>query len=217
MGMESVLVQATPSQLQQFQKQPRLAYEYVTGDSGEGDEAARMDGIARAAFDRMGVPAHMREAVEREFRAISGIAMKPGPHLVAPQKPDGEKRQFSLSKDWHVLHYALNGTAEGGHAPLGFVVFGDNPLPEMDDVDYGPARYLTPEQVGQVSVALRDIEPESLLSKLDYEDAKKKRIYLDHTLNDLRNWVHLPELFAELRRFYLDAAEHGNGMIMKIL
>jgi hypothetical protein len=165
----------------------------------------------------MGVSVHMREAAEKEFRAISGIATKPGSQLVTSQPLQEEKKQFSLDKDWHVLHYALNGTAEGGHAPLGFVVFGDKALPEMDDVDYGPARYLTPEQVRQVSAALQNIEPESLLSKLDYEDAKKKRIYLDHTLNDLRNWARLPGLFAALRRFYLDAADHGNGMIMKIL
>jgi Domain of unknown function (DUF1877) len=217
MGMESVLVQVTPSQLQEFQESPRLAYEYITGDPGEGDEFARMGAIARATFDRMGVPAHMREAVEREFRAISGIAMKPGPRLVKDQEPEAAKKQFSLEKDWHVLHYALNGTAEGGDAPLSFVVFGDKAFPDMDEVDYGPARYLTAEQVLQVSAALQSIEPESLLSKLDYEDAKKKRIYLDHTLNDLRNWAGLPQLFAEVRRFYADAAESGNGMIMKIL
>jgi hypothetical protein len=84
-------------------------------------------------------------------------------------------------------------------------------------MDYGPARYLTPEQVKEVSDALEKIEPASLLSRLDYEDAKKKQIYLDHTLNDLDNWSYLPELFEEFRNFYSDAAELGNGMLMKIV
>ncbi len=112
MGMESVLVQATPSQLQEFQENPRLVYQYVTGDPGEGAEFARMEAIARATFNRMGIPVHMRQAVESEFRTMAGMTMKPGPHPATP---------------------------------------------------------------------------------------------------------HLPELFIELRKFYLDAAEHGNGMIMKIL
>lgn len=217
MGMESVLVQATPSQLEEFQENPRFVYEYVTGDPGEGDEFARMEAIARATFNRMGIPAHMRQAMESQFRARAGMSMKPAEHTATPQEPEADKKEFSLNKDWHVLHYALNGTTEGGDAPLGFVVFGDKEFPEMEDVDYGPARYLSPEQVRQVSAALQNIEPKSLLSKLNYEDAKRKRIYLDHTLNDLGNWTHLPELFIELRKFYLDAAEHGNGMIMKIL
>jgi hypothetical protein len=68
-----------------------------------------------------------------------------------------------------------------------------------------------------VSVALQKIEPSSLLSRLDYEGAKKKRIYLDHTLNDLDNWSYLPELFEDFRNFYSDAAEFGNGIIMKIV
>ena len=143
--------------------------------------------------------------------------MRSGPHLVKDQEPEAAKKQLSLEKDWHVLHYALNGTSEGGDAPLSFVVFGDKAFPDMDDIDYGPARYLTAEQVLQVSAALQNIEPESLLSKLDYEDAKKKGIYLDHTLNDLRNWAGLPQLFAEVRKFYVDVAERGNGMIMNIL
>ncbi|MGA8216613.1 MAG: YfbM family protein [Candidatus Sulfotelmatobacter sp.] len=163
------------------------------------------------------IPAHMRQAMESQFRARAGMTMKPGAHPATPQEPEADKKECSLNKDWHVLHYALNGTAEGGDAPLGFVVFGDKEFPEMEDVDYGPARYLSPEQVRQVSAALQNIEPKSLLSKLNYEDAKKKRIYLDHTLNDLGNWTYLPELFIELRKFYSDAAEHGNGMIMKIL
>jgi hypothetical protein len=40
MGMESVLVQATPSQLEEFQENLRFVYQYVTGDPGEGDEFA---------------------------------------------------------------------------------------------------------------------------------------------------------------------------------
>lgn len=215
MGMEAVLVQATPAQLEQFRENPKLAYQYITGDPGEGDELARMEAIARATFSRMGIPAEMREAVERQFRAMAKPGPR-GPQLVKPQQPEPDKKEFSLNKDWHVLHYALNGTAEGGDSPLGFAVFGDEAIPG-EAMDYGPARYLTPTQVKEVSAALQKIEPSSLLSRLDYEDARKKRIYLDHTLNNLDNWSYLPEFFEDFRNFYSDAAELGNGIMMKIL
>lgn len=221
MGMEAVLAQVTSAQLEKFQQNPRLAYEYVTGDPGEGDELARMEAIARATFNRMKIPEHMREAVEKQFQAMTAHKRK-GPEVVKPvartaSAPDLDKKEFSLEKNWHVLHYALNGTAEGGEGPLRFAVFGDRAFPEMNDVDYGPARYLRPEQVKTVSDALQQVEPSNLLSKLDYADARKKRIYLDHTLNDLGNWSYLPDLFVEFRTFYADAAECGNGMIMKII
>lgn len=221
MGMEAVLVQITDDQLQEFQQNPRLAYKYVTGDPGEGDELERMEAIARATFDRMKIPEHMREvmreAVEKQLQGMTAHKMK-GPELIRPKPaPEAEKLQFSLHKDWHVLHYALNGTAEGGNGPLRFAVFGDQEFSGMDGVDYGPARYLTPEQVKGVSAALQQVDPSSLLSKLSYEDARKKRIYLDHTLDDLSNWSYLPEFFVEFRNFYSDAAERGNGMIMKIV
>lgn len=215
MGMEAILVQATPAQLDQFRENPNLAYQYVTGDPGEGDDLARIEAITRATFNRMGISAEMREAVERQFQAMARPGSR-GPQLVKRQQPEPDKKEFSLSKDWHVLHYALNGTAEGGEGPLGFAVFGDEAFPG-DDMDFGPARYLTPTQVKDVSVALQKIEPSSLLSKLDYEDAIQKKIYLCRTLVDLEDWSYLPEFFEEFRNFYSDAAEVGNGMIMKIV
>lgn len=217
MGMEAVLVQATPAQLREFQEDPRLAYQYVTGDPGGEDKLARIEAMTRASFDRMEIPPQVRQAVENHFRSLAAKAAKRGEMPLKPQQTQQEKRQFSLNKDWHVLHYALNGTAEGGDPPLAFAIFCDKEFPEMDGVDYGPARYLTPEQVQRVSASLQAIEPSTLLSRLNYEDAKKKRIYLDHTLKDPGNWSYLPELFVEFQKFYSDAAERGNGMVMKIL
>jgi len=215
--MEAVLVQATPPQLREFESNPQLAYEYVTGDPGGEDKFARMQAIAQATFDRMGLPADLREKAQQELRILGYAGAQTGPQLVKPPKPKLEKKAFSLNKDWHILHYALNGTAEGGDGPLAFAVFGDKELPIDEGVDYGPPRYLTPEQVREVSAALLKIEPASLLSRLDYEDAQKKQIYLGHTLNDLDDWSYLPEFFADFRNFYSDAASLGNGMIMKII
>jgi Domain of unknown function (DUF1877) len=217
MGMESVLVQATPAQLQEFSENTRLLYQYVTGDPGGDDNVARIQAMTRASLNRMRIPEDVREKVEQELRAMGYGGAKAGPQLVKPMEPQPEKKEFSLNKDWHVLHYALNGTAEGGDGPLAFAVFGDKEFPDPGNVDYGPARYLTPQQVKEVYAELQQIKPASLLSKLDYKDAKEKRIYLDHTLTNLEDWSYLPEFFEEFRDFYADAAECGNGMIMKII
>ena len=98
MGMGSVLVQAPPLQLQEFQENPRLVYQYVTGDPGEGAEFARMEAIARATFNRMGIPAHMRQAVESEFPTMAGMTMKPGPHPATPNNRKRTRRSFRWTR-----------------------------------------------------------------------------------------------------------------------
>jgi hypothetical protein len=76
--MEAVLVQATPTQLREFESNPQLAYGYVTGDPGGEDEFARMQAIAQATFDRMGLPAELREKAEQELRTLGYAGAQAG-------------------------------------------------------------------------------------------------------------------------------------------
>lgn len=134
--------------------------------------------------------------------------------LVSRINPD----LFSLEKDWHVLHYALSGTSEGATGPLADAILGGSELRSHDGRnDYGPMRYLTPQQVKQTAAELAKVNPQKLLDKLDPGDAKARRIYLAETLVDLESWSYLPELFEKLQRFYGEAAEKGAAMLLKIV
>ena len=124
--------------------------------------------------------------------------------------------RFSLEKDWHVLHYALNATSEAGSGPLERTILGGSEL-RCGRQEYGPLRYLTTEQVRETATALAKVDAKKLLDKLDADDALAKQIYLAETLSDLESWSYLPELFEKLRKFYRDAAEKGNAMLLKIL
>lgn len=127
-------------------------------------------------------------------------------------------RVFSLEKDWHVLHYALNGTTTGGEGALANAVLGGQEIPDVDRVmDYGPLRYLEPEQVRSVADALTAVDPAQLLSRLDQKDAAAKQIYLYHTLGDLADWSYLPQLFEDFRGFYGSAAHEGSAMLLAIM
>lgn len=125
---------------------------------------------------------------------------------------------FSLEKNWHILHYALNGTAEGGNGPLANAILGGSELRSQGGrEDYGPIRYLTPQQVNQTAAELAKVHPRKILEKLDANDAKSKEIYLAETLDHLERWSYLPELFEKFRNFYTDAAKKGNAMLLKIV
>ena len=56
-----------------------------------------------------------------------------------------------------------------------------------------------------------------LLSRIDYGDAQAKKIYLSHTLNNLRDWEYLPELFINFRNFYADASRNNKVMLLSIV
>ena len=63
---------------------------------------------------------------------------------------DGDDRfRLNINKTWDVIQFLLNGNARDGAWPLGAVVFGGKELGE-EEYDYGPARYLTSQQVSEV-------------------------------------------------------------------
>lgn len=128
-----------------------------------------------------------------------------------------ERKQFDLDKNWHVLHYALNGTSESGDTPLSQAVLGNREIPDDEGVMvYGPVRYLRPEEVMAAAKALEAVDPQQLTSKWDSEDAKKKSIYGARAFDDPHTRGYLPELFEEFSAFYRDAAERGSALLMEL-
>jgi len=88
------------------------------------------------------------------------------------------RKEFSLEKEWHLLHYILNRTVDGGIGPLADVVLGGDEIPDDDGTgDYGPLRYLSPAKVKAVASALAEVNAEELAAAFDPEDAAAKGIY----------------------------------------
>jgi len=216
MGMQFHLEQITGAQVNEFIKNPRAAYEYYMDDAEQeaGDALEQMAAMAANEDLSPEQRAHAAEA-HAQFQALLSSFGRParkGPALVRQKR-----RKFSLEKDWHILHYVLNGTHEGGEGSLADAILGGRILPDHDQVmGYGPLRCLDPEQVKAVAHALGNVDPQSLTSRLDRRDAEAKQIYLAHTLDDLSDWSYLPDLFKGFRAFYDDAARRENGMLLSI-
>ncbi len=125
------------------------------------------------------------------------------------------ERTIALDKAWHGLHWLLTGKAWGGAAPLGLAILGGQPIgPEMD---YGPARFLTPAQAGIVAAALAAVTPDDLARHFDPAAMDAQNIYPtawaiegDAGLGFLRPY------FDRLARFYADAAARGDGVLQWI-
>jgi hypothetical protein len=121
-----------------------------------------------------------------------------------------------VDKAWHGIHYLLTGEEAGGEEPYSLVVFGGKAIgPELG---YGPARFLTPEQVKQIAKALSRVTEKALKKRFDPEDMEEKEIYpediwveegqdaLEYVLNGYRQVV----------EFYQEAAKRGDGALLWI-
>ncbi|HEU4387927.1 MAG TPA: YfbM family protein [Blastocatellia bacterium] len=116
-----------------------------------------------------------------------------------------------IGKAWHGLHFLLAGTEWEPTDPPGNVVFGGKEIGE--DLGYGPARLLTPEDVVQTARALASIDEVSLRSSYDPKAFEAAKIYaggwddpeeLDWIIDSLRI----------TRDCFNGAAERGHGLII---
>lgn len=118
---------------------------------------------------------------------------------------------LSLHKSWHCLHFLLTGKSwEPAEPPLANAIMGGTELPDKGRVmGYGPARYLTPPQVGEVADALANFPVEEKAAKFDPHVAAEQKVYVpNHDQEELLYFIKL------LRDFYQDAAGKRNAMIL---
>ena len=124
-------------------------------------------------------------------------------------------RRIDLDKAWHGLHYLLTGKAWGGEKPASLAIVGGEDI--GDDQGYGPARFVTPEQVGQVAAALASLSDETLAQRYDVAAMDKLQIYPGTWERDgQESFDYLRHNFRALARFYADAAQRGDAVLQWI-
>jgi hypothetical protein len=121
---------------------------------------------------------------------------------------------IQVDKAWHGIHYLLTGTADGGEEPFSLAVLGGEGV--GDDVGYGPARILTPEQVRQVAQALGQISEQQFRERfapkaMEAADIYPKIIWVRDGEKALDYLVHG---YRQMIVFYRDAAARGDGAIL---
>lgn len=154
------------------------------------------------------------------FAAIDPVALQKirnEPSLIEEfLYPDGEEAEHSIDVDkaWHGIHFMLTGQAYGGDGPLALVIMGGEEV--GDEVGYGPARLLLPEQVNVIANALEKLTIEEFKKAFKPAEMTAAEIYpeviwerdgqeaLDYVL----------EYFEELVVFYRDAAKRGDGVAL---
>ena len=125
------------------------------------------------------------------------------------------KGSIDLDKAWHGIHWLLTGDAWGGEPPLAWTIVGGEDI--GDDMGYGPARVVTPEQVRQVAAALANFDDAALARNYDPVAMDAQQIYPTiWTRDGEEGLAYLQHYFRILARFYADAAKRGDAVLQWI-
>ncbi len=119
-----------------------------------------------------------------------------------------------VDKSWQTIHYLLSGEAWGGSSVEAQAIMGGTEI--GPDLGYGPARYLTAEQVKQIASALNNISQDDLSKRFDPETMATAGLYafdIEYAQDELEM---ANDYFDELKRFYQTTADENNAMLLVI-
>src|SRR2546425_4040968 len=135
---------------------------------------------------------------------------------------------LDVDKTWQVMHFLLTGDAWGGAPPLAKTIMGGTDIGE--DLGYGPARYLMPEEVREVASALSGVSIDDLRKRFDPAALEKAEVYpgfsgaVEHVGVDpaaepeMKDFLEfLLKKFEGLVSFYAEAASKGNAMLLFLI
>lgn len=212
MGMRGHLRQLAPAELEQLQQNPENLAELIQGKAlaGRANVMATLERAHKIKLDAQAAgalndPAERERVRARILKELAGAGINVGVSVDEGPSEDG----LSLEKSWHVLHYLLTGEADEASPPLGNAILGGKEI--GDDLGYGPARFLTPQQVREVAAALALISKNDLAARFDLKAMKAARIYPVKDESELGLAEHY---FEQLSRYYAGASAAGNAMLL---
>ena len=212
--------QLTPFELASFRRNPKQLQDLLDEETLDSFPADVGDAVARMQ-ELLNRGMHDSPEVRRLESVINEGMRRPSAqeHLITNRARLDQKR-LDLGKSWHLLHYLLTGSAKEASPPLGNAILGGRPI--GPDMGYGPARFLTPQEVREVAIALWEITADQLASRFDLAAIVRAGIYTyggvppseDEDVDEI-NTEYLAT-YLSLGDYYNGAAESGNGMLLYI-
>jgi hypothetical protein len=129
------------------------------------------------------------------------------------EEMEEHETKVDIYKYWDGLNYLL--CNNDNLDPMLFKsIFSSQILDNEQDIGYGPAQYLTVDQVKKLSDAIDMTSDDQIRQGFDTTDMTLKEVYLspwqDKDLTALMNYYH------KLKDFYLAAAKQGQAVITYI-
>jgi hypothetical protein len=128
--------------------------------------------------------------------------------------------QLDLDKSWDAINFLLTGhsldTIETAEPPLSQIIFSGQIIDEDQDMGYGPAQYLKPEQVREINTALSKVSILDFRQKYNAGKMNEKGVYPQAWQDDEDEKDYLCDNFENLKAFYEKASQEGQAIITYI-
>lgn len=118
---------------------------------------------------------------------------------------------LDLDKSWHLLHFALTGTAEEAPLPEGLLLSGGQEVGE--DLGYGTARVVTAEQTTDFSAHLAALAIDAAVDRIDGDAMRLAGVYgaqqkSDEMAGEIR------AVLPRLQAYVAKAVSQGEGLVI---
>jgi hypothetical protein len=118
-----------------------------------------------------------------------------------------------IDKSWEGILFLLTGQSLASlDHPLGKVLFSDQEIDNDQDLGYGPALYLTAEQVKEVDAELSKISDDELSARFNPTQMNELGIYPE-IWEEEGIFDYLLKYFKEVRNTYSTAAKNNEAII----
>ncbi len=161
----------------------------------------------------MSMIGNYRRVTESELSRICDDPNSISDFLNAESNDDTEPRELDIDKSWHAIHFLLNDSPWEGTYPFDCVVMGGECIGEQD-VGYGPARYLTVQQVKDVANSIGQLSAWELLAKFDASRMNDEEIYPQGWRDEIEERDYISQYYLALVSFFKEAADANDAMIV---
>ncbi len=122
-----------------------------------------------------------------------------------------------LDKTWDGIIYLLSGQGlEGADPDLIRPIFSGQMVDEEQDLGYGPAHYLTPDQVAEINDAISEIQISEWKAKYNPTEMMELNVYPSIWDEGDEAFEYLADEFDSMQKTYSEAAANGQGLITYI-
>jgi hypothetical protein len=120
--------------------------------------------------------------------------------------------KLDIHKYWDGINYLLT-HIEKPNPLLSRVIFSGQILDEEQDLGYGPAQYLTAEQVKEVNTQLNRLSDSDLTNAFNASDMNSTDVYLNPWEGNPEEIEVLIKYINEIKAFYADANRSDEAVI----
>jgi hypothetical protein len=125
------------------------------------------------------------------------------------------ERRFDLRSAYQILNFLLTGTLWEGEEPLGHTLFLSDTVQGTRE-NYGTFRYLLPDQVQAVWLALQPISPEALWARFDLAAVQTAHVSPENWTGSDEDRDYVQHHFTKVKSFYECAAQAGDAIVLNI-